>query len=233
MPATPSFSSGIGARALVGAYRLGQVDRLRRRFGERGLYLAQMFDFDPAFHDLAPMSLELGRSFVAPEHQKSYYALYLLWRGIGAFLAAHPRYRRLYGTVSLSRQYDARAIAMICDALIEATPHVRPRHAASQELPPAWREYLRAVGRPDLATLSACVRGIDGEGKDLPVLLRHYHKLGARFHCAGIDANFNHTTGLLLSVDMDAMPEQLVATFLGEAAADYLAYPGQPGATPC
>lgn len=220
------------ARALVGAYRLGPVDSLRRRFGEAGLYLARMFDFDPAFHAGAPM-LELGRSFVVPEHQKSHYALYLLWRGIGAYLAAHPRYRRLYGTVSLSRRYDARAIAMILDALIEPSPHVRARHPLPHALSSAWHDYLRIAGRPDLATLSACVQGVDDEGKDVPVLLRHYHKLGARFHCAGIDPNFNDTTGLLLSVDMDAMPEKLVATFLGEAAAGYLAYPGQPATTPC
>jgi putative hemolysin len=169
----------------------------------------------------------MGRSFVVPEYQKHYASLYLLWQGIGRYLAAFPCYRRLYGTVSLSRQYDDRAIALICDALIEPSPRVRPRHALRTEPHPEWRAFAAAQwepgrARPDLATLSACVRGIDPEGKDLPILLKHYHKLGARFHCVGIDPHFNDTPGLLLSVDMDAMPEKLVSTFLGEHAAAYL-----------
>jgi putative hemolysin len=167
--------------------------------------------------------LEMGRSFVVPEYQKRFYSLYLLWQGIGRYLAAHPRYRRLYGTVSLSRQYDARAIALICEALIEHSPQVRPRHPLPDPLHPEGRDFLAAQGgRLDLATLSACLRAIDG--KDLPILLKHYYKLGAHFHCVGVDPNFNDTPGLLLSVDMDAMPKRLVETFLGTHAAAYLAY---------
>lgn len=210
------------ARSLVGAYRMGRADALRQP-GAGGLYLAQMFEFDAAFHDASPPALEMGRSFVAPEYQKHYASLYLLWQGIGRYLAAFPRYRRLYGTVSLSRQYDDRAIALICDALIEPSPHVRPRHALQSRLHPEWRDFVAVRGKPDLPTLSACVRGIDREGKDVPILLKHYYKLGARFHCVGVDPNFNNTPGLLLSVDMDTMPEKLVSTFLGEHAAAYLA----------
>lgn len=110
----------------------------------------------------------------------------------------------------------------MCAALIEPTPHARPRHPLPDQLHPEGRAFLAARGgRLDLATLSACVRGIDG--KDVPILLKHYHKLGARFHAVGVDPNFNATPGLLLSVDMDTMPEQRVATFLGEHAGAYLA----------
>ncbi len=215
------------ARTLVGAYRMGRADALRQP-GAGGLYLARMFEFDPAFYDRQPPMLEMGRSFVAPEYQKHYASLYLLWQGIGRYLAAHPRYRRLYGTVSLSRQYDDRAIALICDALIEPSSHVRARQPLQAALHPEWRDFVAAQGKPDLATLSACVRGTDREGKDLPVLLKHYHKLGARFHCVGVDPNFNDTPGLLLSVDMDAMPAKLVSTFLGKHATAYLAHAGHP-----
>lgn len=215
------------ARSLVGAYRMGRADALRQP-GAGGLYLAQMFEFDAAFYDANPPALEMGRSFVVPEYQKHYASLYLLWQGIGRYLAAFPRYRRLYGTVSLSRQHDDRAIALICDALIEPSPHVRSRHALHTGLHSEWRAFVAALResgctRLDLPTLSACVRGIDPEGKDLPILLKHYYKLGARFHCVGVDPNFNDTPGLLLSVDMDAMPEKLISTFLGEHAAAYLA----------
>lgn len=211
-------------RGLVGAYRMGRTDLLLAQTGPGGIYLSRMFDFGPEFHDPAAPALELGRSFIVPEHQKSFHALYLLWQGIGRYLAAHPQYRRLYGTVSLSRQYDERAIGMLCDALVEPSADVRPRRPLATTIHPEWRDYRAAVGRPGLATLSAMVRSLDADGKDLPVLLRHYMKLGARFHCVGIDPNFNDTPGLLLSVDVPALGPKILGTFLGPAAADYLAW---------
>jgi hypothetical protein len=35
----------------------------------------RMFQFDDRFHEAAPASLELGRSFVLPEHQNSFHGL--------------------------------------------------------------------------------------------------------------------------------------------------------------
>ena len=42
---------------------------------------------------MAP-GLELGRSFVRAEYQKSYAALLLLWKGIGQYVARNPRLLR-------------------------------------------------------------------------------------------------------------------------------------------
>lgn len=223
------FAWDNAARTLVGAYRLGQTDMLRKCYGDQGNYLAQMFAFDAAFYAPEVATLELGRSFVVPEHQKSFHALYLLWQGIGRFLVAHPRYRRLYGTVSLSRQYDPRAIALLCDALIEPSPLVRPKHPLRLTLHDEWKTFRSDRGALDLQTLSACVRGLDAEGKDIPVLVRHYHKLGARFHCVGVDPNFNATAGLLLSVDVPGLSSKALSTFLGDGADSYLAYSRSTG----
>ena len=210
--------------ALVGAYRLGRTDILKRRYGISGLYLSQMFHFDDAFHDDMTPALELGRSFVVPQHQKSFHALYLLWKGIGCYLVAHPQYRRLYGTVSLSRQYDDRAIALLCEALIEPSPGVRARHPLPNRLDPELRGLLDESGS-DLNVLQSLVRGLDAEGKGLPVLLKHYLKLGAKFHSVGVDPNFNNTPGLLLSVDVPDLEPVKLSTFLGGGAEGYLEHP--------
>ncbi len=224
------------SRSIVGAYRLGRTDELLKKSGPAGLYLHGMFDFEAGFHS-GPPALELGRSFVVPEHQRSFHALYLLWRGIGRFLIAHPCYTRLYGTVSLSRQYSDPAIAMLCDALIEPSSLVRPRHALTTRVHPEWQRFRRDSARTPLPALSALVRALDADGKDLPVLLRHYHGLGARFHCVGVDPNFSDTPGLLLSVDMGRVPTRIAESFLGEGASGYLARcqtgnPRTAGATP-
>lgn len=210
-------------RTIVGAYRLGHTDELLARKDASGLYLAQMFSFERAFHNSGPPALELGRSFVVPEHQRSFHALYLLWRGIGRYLMAHPRYTRLYGTVSLSRQYSDSAIAALCDTLIEPSNRVRPRHPLTTKLHSEWHRHRQVAGPALTSRLPTLVRALDAEGKDVPVLVRHYQGLAARFHCVGVDPNFNDTPGLLLSVDMTRVPVKLARTFLGDGADGYLA----------
>ncbi|MBS0396279.1 MAG: lysophospholipid acyltransferase family protein [Proteobacteria bacterium] len=223
------------SHSLVGAYRLGRTDELIRRDGPGALYLNQMFEFDPTFH-ASQASLELGRSFVAPEHQRSFHALYLLWRGIGQYLLQNPKYTRLYGTVSLSRRYPDQAIAALCDALIVSSAHVRARHALRTIPHPEWRQYRADGGSTDLRALSALVRSVDPEGKDIPVLLRHYHGLGARFLSVGVDPNFSETPGLLLAVDIAGIPRKTLDSFMGEGAGSYLdalrvRFSTTPGAT--
>lgn len=189
--------------SLVGAYRIGSRDRL---VNGAGSYLAQMFDFEPSFFDKRPLALELGRSFVTPEFQRSRHSLDLLWRGIGGYLRAHPDYTTLYGTVSLSRQYAPASIAMMAGALIAPGPrHVRPRHGLDDILGPEWRRF-QDRNNVDLALLNALVSAREQDGKGVPVLLRHYAGLGAEFHAIGVDPNFAATPGLLLSVDLNRLP---------------------------
>jgi hypothetical protein len=76
-----------------------------------------------------------------------------------------------------------------------------------------------------LKILQALVRGLDSEGKGLPVLLEHYLKLGAKFHSVGVDPNFNNTPGLLLSVDVPNLEPVKLSTFLGSGAEGYLEHP--------
>jgi len=211
-------------QSLVGAYRFGKTDVLLQQDDLSGIYLHRMFEFEYAFHHGTKNSLELGRSFVTPEYQNSFHGLYLLWKGIGRFLVQHPQYRRLYGTVSLSRQYSDQAISIMCDALITPSADVRARNPLSLTLNNEWLDYCDNNGKPDFRTLSSFVRGLDAQGKDIPVLLKHYHKLGAQFHCVGIDNNFNDTPGLLLSIDMTALAPKIMSTYFGVGGEEYLVY---------
>ena len=80
--------------AIVGAYRMGQTDKLLAQYASDDqdlspIYLSQMFQFQPAFINRSQPCLEMGRSFLIPEYQRSYQGLYLLWRGIGSFVCLH------------------------------------------------------------------------------------------------------------------------------------------------
>ena len=194
---------------------MGQTDRLLEQGGIDQLYLSRMFKFGEGFVNQTQPCLEMGRSFLIPEYQKSFQGLFLLWRGIGAFVCRFPQYRTLYGTVSLSKLYDPRSVALIKQALITKTDKVSPFAEFDFELHPELKELANEV--PMAKNLSALLGSIEQDGKDIPILAKHYQKLGARFHCLGIDKNFNDTPGLLLSVDLPQAPTKTAKTLSGRA----------------
>lgn len=211
---------------IIGAYRMGQTDRLLAEGGIEALYLSQMFNFEPAFYNQQEPCLEMGRSFLIPEYQRSYSGLYLLWRGIGAFVCRFPQYRRLYGTVSISKLYDKRSIAIMEKAQVKPCNPVSARTPWNVPLHPDLTEFAEQY---DLAEhLSAFLKTLEPDSKDIPILLKHYKKLGAEFYCLGLDSNFAGTPGLLLCVDLLNMPEKLATQYMSEGWTDYQKFHKQP-----
>ncbi|MDG2277525.1 MAG: GNAT family N-acyltransferase [Pseudomonadales bacterium] len=219
------FAWDVHAQAIVGAYRLGKTDLLRAEAGNAGVYLAQMFDFAEEFYAGPPL-LEIGRSFVAPDYQRNTYSLFLLWCGISRYLLHNPQYRRLYGVVSMSRLYDARAMAVMRDVLLEPRSDVRAEDPYEPDLGGEWQAFLAETRPMTMKDLSRIVKALEDEARDIPVLIRHYHKLGARFHAAAVDRNFNNTPGLLLRLNVPAMPRKYLKMYFGEGELleRYLAY---------
>ena len=64
---------------IIGAYRLGPADEILGKQGLKGLYTSTLFEYRYELFRRTPSALELGRSFVRPEHQKTYQPLMLLW----------------------------------------------------------------------------------------------------------------------------------------------------------
>jgi putative hemolysin len=207
---------------IIGAYRMGQTDKLLQDGNLENLYLHRMFNFGPEFVNRQQPCLELGRSFLIPEYQNSFQGLFLLWRGIGAFLSKHPQYRTLYGTVSISKLYDVRSAAIIQQAMVTPTDKVSPRSNFDYQLHPEVQDFAQQHGLK--YHVGALLKGIEPDGKDVPILLKHYNKLGAVFHCLGIDNSFNDTPGLLLSVDLPKAPEKLMKLYMADEWQDYKNY---------
>ncbi len=92
---------------IIGAYRLGLTDMILSRIGKEGLYTGTLFTFKPEFIDRISPAIELGRAFIEEKYQKSYSALLLLWKGIGMFVARNPKYKNLFGTVSINDNYHS------------------------------------------------------------------------------------------------------------------------------
>ena len=80
---------------IVGSYRMGATDEILPTQGVKGLYTSTLFDFRKKLIQQVTPALELGRSFVHPDHQRSFQPLQLLWKGIAAYCVRYPRYRHL------------------------------------------------------------------------------------------------------------------------------------------
>ncbi len=215
---------------IVGAYRLGLVDEILARYGKRGLYTHSLFKYaDPALRALNP-AIELGRSFVRSEYQRSFSPLMLLWRGIGEFIVRHPRYATLFGAVSISIDYESASRRLIVDYLsannLERTlaRHVRPRRAFLDE---TSQGHERLAVLNDIEDVSRMVKTIERDGKGVPILLKQYLKLGGQLLAFSADRKFANALDGLIMVDLRASDPRILARYLGDqGAAGFLSHHG-------
>lgn len=217
-------------RELVGAYRLGQADHILARYGRKGLYTQSLFRFRRQLLDALNPALELGRSFIRPEYQRSYQPLLLLWKGIGAYVAANPRYKVLFGPVSISADYRTASRQLLVDFLRansflpELARQVRPRQPF-KGLPRRQRVELTIPRHPE--QVSRLLEHIETDGKGMPVLLRQYLKLGGRVLGFNVDAAFANALDGLIMVDLTRTDPAVLARYMGrDGAARFLAWHG-------
>jgi putative hemolysin len=209
-------------REIVGAYRLGRTDEISRRFGKRGLYTSTLFDYNDLFIKLLGPALELGRSFVRVEYQKSFASLLLLWKGISEYVSRHPRYCRLIGPVSISNDYRPLSRELLVGFLRKksfdpfAPTLVRPKK------PFRGRFSVRSLGGhheslADIETLSTVVADLEPDGKGAPVLLRQYLKLGGRMLGFNVDPDFGNALDCLVLVDLRKTNPRVLRKYMSDA----------------
>ena len=202
---------------VIGAYRMGRTDEISKR------YLSHMFEFDTAFINETTPALEMGRSFIVRRHQNSFSGLFLLWRGIGEFCVRHPRYRDLYGTVSMSNIYDKRSITLISRVLMTPSSHVHAKFIFVKCIHPEVEKYLEE-NIFDFKDLSLLTRSIEQDGKDIPILIKQYGKMNAEFLLMAVDDSFLNTPGLLLKVHLPGAPMSSLKMYLDKGVQKYLEY---------
>lgn len=224
------FSWNSQSNEVVGAYRLGLSDDILRRYGPKGLYTHTLFRYDARFVRRIAPAIELGRSFVREEYQRSFSALLLLWKGIALFVARHPRYRYLYGPVSISADYAQLSRAVLVQYLRthryagDLARLVKPRSPFRATLGP--REHVSLIRHTDdLDQLSDLVSALEADDKGVPILLKQYLKMGGVLLGFNVDASFNNSLDGLILVDLVKSGEKLLTRYMGaDVAKRYLAY---------
>lgn len=230
---THLFVWHVERREVVGAYRLGKSDDILERFGKKGLYTHSLFRYKRRLLNTLGPALELGRSFIRREYQRSFSPLMLLWKGIGQYVARHPRYKVLFGPVSISNDYHGHSQQLMIEflkthhALPELGRLVRPRQAYRQEkaLQHVCSEAARQMSEVD--DVSELVAQLEADGKGVPILLRQYLKLGGRILAFNVDKDFNNAIDGLIMVDLSQTDPRVLKRYMGDAAEAFLEYHGE------
>lgn len=224
---------------LVGAYRLGQTDLILPAQGKAGLYTSTLFDYDTeTIAQLGP-ALEMGRSFIRPEYQRNFTSLLLLWKGIGQFVRRYPRYRYLFGPVSITNDYHSIsrqlmvAFLRLNHFLPELAGRVKPRRPMSLKAADGFNAARHLRGISGLDEVSQVVAEIERDGKGIPVLLRQYLKLGGKLLGFNVDEKFGNVVDGLILVDILGTDRRLMGKYMGrEGAAEYLRHWGRDTLAP-
>ncbi len=213
------FSWNRARREIVGAYRLGPTDEVLTASGVSGLYTASLFKYDPKLFAAMGPALEMGRSWIRTEHQKSYTGLLLLWKGIGEFVGRHPRYATLFGPVSISAEYRSLSQRLIvaflernrkmtgwADWVRPTNPFREPRRPGAS-LSPA---HLR-----DLEEVSTFISEIESDQKGVPILLKQYLRLDGRLLSYNVDPDFANVLDVLIVVDLRRTARKALQRYMG------------------
>lgn len=204
------------ASAILGGYRfiLGTDVNLDEK-GQPILSSAHLFRFSESFiRDYLPHTIELGRSFVAPEYQsskagaKAIFALDNLWDGLAAIMLQHPDMMYYFGKMTIYPDYDKAALDLIEHFLWKHFPD-------PDELVRPWNSYpIVTDGRlldlilreddfkQDYRNLKDAVRRL---GTGIPPLVNSYMNASPTmkmFGCSINDEFFNaFETGILIGFD--------------------------------
>jgi hypothetical protein len=204
---------------VVGAYRCAPTDHIVPRFGIDGLYTASLFAYRSELVARLVPALELGRSFVRLEYQKTYSALLLLWRAIAEFVVRSPRYKLLFGAVSISNDFNAASQRRIVEYLRETSSLPSLARFVKSQSPISANLDAPSSSRrsqpEDLASLEREILELEGGKRRMPVLLKQYLKLGGRVLSFARDPDFHDSLDALVLVDLSTAPVRVLERYMG------------------
>ena len=211
---------------IVGAYRLGLVDHIVKKYGIKGLYSYSLFKYTKKQLLELGTAIEMGRSFIRAEYQRSPAALSLLWKGIGLFVSQQASYTTLFGPVSISNDYHETSRKFIVDCMrssclmTELSNRIKPRNPYRYSSQTPWQKTdLKSLD--DINQISDVISQLEQGERGIPILIKQYMRLGGRFLEFNIDENFNNALDGLIVVDLRQTERSLLDFFMGKNNAQF------------
>jgi putative hemolysin len=191
---------------IVGAYRFAPTDEYKNT---KMLYSDTLFDYNEQMNEILKYGIELGRSFIQPKYWGKK-GLDYLWQGIGAYLAKNPKYRYLFGPVSISSSIPSAARDLLVSFYrlyfsAENLVAISKRPYPSTQLLAA-KTFVGNDYCEDMRSLKSMLNNMNC---GIPTLYKQYSELceqgGVRFIDFGIDPDFNDCVDGLVLVDISML----------------------------
>ncbi len=203
-----------------------------KKQGVRGLYTNTLFRYQPALIARLGPALEMGRSFIRLEYQKSFAPLLLLWKGIGRFVVDNPQYKTLFGPVSITDEYHALSKQLMVGYLKKAryqddvAGFVKARKPLQSKSLKGWDiDAAVQLLKEDVEELSKLISCVERDRKGVPVLLKQYLKLGGTIAGFNVDPAFGNALDGLIMVDLTKTEPRMLERYLGkDGSRQFLAY---------
>ena len=204
------------ASAILGGYRfiLGTDVNLDGK-GQPILASSHLFHFSEKFiRDYLPHTIELGRSFVAPEYQsskagaKAIFALDNLWDGLAAIMLQHSDMMYYFGKMTVYPDYDKAALDLLLRFLWKHFPDadelVRPYHPYDISTDSRLLDMILKDEdfKPDYRNLKEALRRL---GTGIPPLVNSYMNASPKMKMFGSSINDEFfdaiETGILIAFE--------------------------------
>jgi putative hemolysin len=213
-------------RELVGAYRLGRTDNILKKFGAEGLYTTTLFKMKKSLLDEISPALEMGRSFIRPEYQRSFAPLLLLWKGIGHYVHRYPKYKLLFGPVSISNDYEtsSRQLMVTFLKIHNFMPELAKKVKPVTPFKPKRKYTMESTGKDpvllDIDDVSEMISEIEEDKKGVPILLKQYLKLGGKLLGFNVDPSFADALDGLILVDLTKTDPKILSRYMPKDGID-------------
>ena len=201
-------------KRIAGGYRIGFGNEIMDLHGKRGFYLHSLFKLRKPFKPVLEQSLELGRSYITSEYQKTRLPLFLLWKAILAVLLNNRQFRYLIGPVSISNDYSSLSRELIVGFIrknywnYELAELIKPRKAFRPKIKDVDVDALLQGVSDEMRDLDKMIEDIEPERFKVPVLIKKYLKQDARIIGFNLDPKFSDALDGLMVLDLKDIPQE-------------------------
>ena len=174
-------------------------------------------------------SMEMGQEIMMPlmqdfskdvektieDYQKKNLPLYLLWKGILAFMMKHPQYKYLIGPVSISRYYSDFSRKVLMEYSKRNFFHTdfakwfKPRTPFNPPIATSDMSEADNNGQTKF-DLEDVLEQLQPDHIQFPVLMKQYIRQNARFLGFNLDPNFNNALDGLMILDIADIPANTI-----------------------
>jgi len=214
------------ADKIVGAYRMAIGAEVYEKYGIKGFYVNELFNFEPEIHPFFKKCIEMGRAFVSSEYQQKPMPLFLLWRGIVHITLRNPQQKFIIGGVSISNQFSDFSKSLMIEFMkthyydSTVAQYVRAKKEFKVKLTEEEKKFIFDESEADLNKFDKIIDELEPNVLRLPVLIKKYIKQNARVIAFNVDPNFNDAIDGLMYIRVSDIPDSTVQPVLEDIQAE-------------